>query len=201
MKRPKQEKTLVLIKPDGIQRSLIGEVIRRYERVGLKLVALKMLVPDASLIEKHYLIDPLWKQKVGEKSIKSHKEKGLVPLAEDPLKIADTILERLKKYLTSGPVIAMIWQGAHAIKIVRKITGGTEPLSTDVGTIRGDFVVDSYEIADFSNRSIRNIVHASTDSEEQAGKEIELWFPEGPINYFLVQEKILYDVNLDGILE
>ena len=201
MKRPKQEKTLVLIKPDGIQRSLIGEVIRRYERVGLKLVALKMLVPDASLIEKHYLIDPLWKQKVGEKSIKSYKEKGLVPPAEDPLKIADTILERLKKYLTSGPVIAMVWQGAHAIKIVRKITGGTEPLSTDVGTIRGDFVVDSYEIADFSNRSIRNIVHASTDSEEQAGKEIELWFPEGPINYFLVQEKILYDVNLDGILE
>ncbi|MDP2705105.1 MAG: nucleoside-diphosphate kinase [Patescibacteria group bacterium] len=201
MKRPKQEKTLVLIKPDGIQRSLIGEVVRRYERVGLKLVALKMLVPDASLIEKHYLIDPSWKQKVGEKSIKSYKEKGLVPPAEDPLKIADTILERLKKYLTSGPVIAMVWQGAHAIKIVRKITGGTEPLSTDVGTIRGDFVVDSYEIADFSNRSIRNIVHASTDSEEQAGKEIELWFPEGPISYSLVQEKILYDVNLDGILE
>lgn len=201
MKHLKEEKTLVLIKPDGIQRSLIGEVIHRYERVGLKLIALKMLVPDVTLIEKHYLIDPSWKQKVGEKSIASYKAKGLVPPSLDPIKIADSVLERLKKYLTSGPAIAMVWQGAHAIKIVRKITGGTEPLSTDVGTIRGDFVIDSYELSDFSNRSIRNIVHASTDNQEQAEKEIDLWFPEGLVDYFLIQEKILYDVNLDGISE
>lgn len=195
------ERTLVIIKPDGVQRSLIGEIIKRYERAGLKMVALKMLVSNEAQVEKHYLIDPEWIQKVGEKSIASYAKKGLEPPTNDPKELGNRVLARLKKYMTSGPVIAMIWQGNQAVGIVRKITGGTEPLTSDVGTIRGDFTMDSYQIADMDNRPIRNLIHASGALDE-AAKEIELWFaPAEIIGYRLVQEQILYDVNLDGILE
>ncbi len=201
MKNPKQERTLILIKPDGIQRSLIGEIIKRYERSGLKLVGIKMVVPAAEHIEKHYTIDPEWRRITGEKTIKSYKDKGINPPSEDPLAITAVILNNLKKYMSSGPVIAMIWQGIHAVKISRKITGGTEPLTSDVGTIRGDFVLDSYQLSDADGRAVRNLIHASGSADE-ANKEIDLWFdPEEIINYRLIQEQILYDVNLDGILE
>ncbi len=197
----KNERTLVLIKPDGIQRTLIGEIIKRYERIGLKLVGLKMLVPDKKMVEKHYTLDPEWRRITGEKTIESYKKKGLQPPSEDPLEITAVILENLKRYMSSGPVIAMIWQGVHAVKIVRKITGGTEPLTSDIGTIRGDFVMDSYQLSDQDGRAVRNLIHAS-GSVEEAKNEIALWFNEKEIiNYRLVQEQILYDVNLDGILE
>jgi nucleoside-diphosphate kinase len=92
-------------------------------------------------------------------------------------------------------------QGAHAVQIVRKVTGGTEPLTSDVGTIRGDFVLDSYQMADTDGRAVRNLIHAS-GSIEEAEKEIKHWFEkEELVNYRLVQEQILYDVNLDGLLE
>lgn len=198
---PKEERTLVLIKPDGIQRTLIGEIIGRYERVGLKLCAMKMVVSTEEHVEKHYTLDPNWRRVTGEKTIKGYKDKGLTPPSEDPLEITAKILANLKKYMTSGPVLAMVWQGAHAVKIVRKITGGTEPLSTDVGTIRGDFVLDSYQMSDVDGRAIRNLIHAS-GSVEEANMEIGHWFKEDEIvNYRLVQEGIMYDVNLDGILE
>lgn len=201
MQHPKHEKTLVLIKPDGIQRTLIGEITRRYERSGLKLVGLKMLVPTAEQIEKHYLLHPGWKRAVGEKAIESYIKKGQRPPSTDPLKVGGQVIERLKKYLTSGPVVAMVWQGAHAVAIIRKITGGTEPLSSDVGTVRGDFVIDSYIMADTDDRAIRNLIHASGTVPE-AEKEIAHWFsPKEIIKYRLVSEQILYDVNLDGILE
>ncbi len=168
---PKKERTFVAIKPDGVQRGLIGEVIKRLERVGLKLVALKMLVPESPHIERHY-------EKINEK-----------------------IRKHLVKFMTSGPVIAMVWEGAHSVQIVRKIVGSTEPLTSDMGTIRGDFVLDSYAMSDTDGRSVRNIIHASGNVEE-ANAEINLWFtPKELINYRLVQEEILYDVNLDGILE
>ena len=197
----KKEKTLILIKPDGIQRSLIGEIIKRYERSGLKLIGIKMIAPTADRIEKHYTADTEWRRVTGEKTIKSYKDKGLAPPSEDPLEITAIILNNLKKYMASGPVIAMVWQGVHAVKIARKITGGTEPLTSDVGTIRGDFVLDSYQLSDADGRAVRNLIHAS-GSVDEANKEIKLWFqPEEIINYRLVQEQILYDVNLDGILE
>jgi len=197
----KRERTLVLIKPEGIQRGLIGEVIHRYERTGLKLVGLKFLVPTKELVEKHYLSDPNWKTKTGEKSILAYKEKGLEPSETDPEKMGQRVLENLKKYLTCGPVVAMVWQGMNAVKIVRKITGGTEPLTSDVGTIRGDLTIDSYQVADLDNRAVRNLIHSS-GSVEEAQREISLWFkPEELINYRLINESILYDVNLDGILE
>lgn len=198
---PKTERTLVIIKPDGVQRSLIGEIISRYERVGLKLVALKMMVPTPEHIETHYTLDPEWRRVTGEKRIKAAKEQGKVPPSEDPLEITAQVLVRLRKYMTSGPVVCMIWEGAHAVSIIRKITGGTEPRTSDVGTIRGDYVLDSYEMSDIDDRSVRNLVHAS-GSVEEAENEIKHWFSKDEIiKYNLVQDKILYDVNLDGLLE
>lgn len=200
-KHPKTERTLVIVKPDGVQRSLIGEIIKRYERVGLKLSAVKMLVPTVDQITKHYTLDPEWRVKTGLKTIKGYQDKGLTPPHTDPLKITEIILKNLAKYMTSGPVIAMIWQGAHAVSLVRKITGGTEPLTSDVGTIRGDFVIDSYSMSDSDGRAVRNLVHAS-GSVKEAEDEIKHWFKENEIiDYSIIAEKILYDVNLDGILE
>lgn len=197
----KNEKTLILIKPDGIQRSLVGEIIRRFERVGLKLVAVKMIVPKSDFIERHYTVNPEWRRVTGEKTIKNYHDKGLKPPYEDPHKITEIILDNLKKFMTSGPIIAMVWQGVHAVKLTRKLVGGTEPFTSDVGTIRGDFVLDSYQLSDTDGRAIRNLVHAS-GSVEDAEKEINLWFePEEIINYRIVSERILYDVNLDEILE
>lgn len=198
---PKKERTLVVIKPDGIQRTLVGEIIKRYERMGLKLVAIKMMVPTPEHIEKHYTLDPSWRRVTGEKTIKGYKDKGLKPPSEDPLQITAVLLENLKKYMSSGPVIAMIWEGAHVIQIIRKLTGGTEPLTSDVGSIRGDYVLDSYQMSDGDKRAIRNLIHAS-GSVKEAEMEIEHWFKkEEIINYRLIQEQVLYDVNLDGILE
>jgi len=190
-----------MIKPDGVQRALIGEIIRRYERTGLKLVALKMLMPDEKMVEKHYTVDPGWIKKVGEKSIISYQNKGLEAPFKDPEECGRAVLGRLKKYLTTGPVIAMIWQGNKAVGIVRKLTGGTEPLTSDVGTIRGDLTVDSYDMSDLDDRAIRNLIHASGSTDE-AEKEIAIWFEDNEIfKYNLVLEKMLYDVNVDGILE
>ena len=201
MTHPKEEKTLVLIKPDGIQRSLMGEIFGRYERIGLKLIGLKMLVTTKEFVEQHYTLDPTWLQKTGEKTIAGYESRGLEPPSRNPKEISAKILENLKKYVTAGPIVAMVWQGAHAVEIVRKVTGGTEPLSSDVGTIRGDFMLDSYQMADQDNRAVRNLIHAS-GSIEEAEKEIAHWFDkEELVKYTAVQEKILYDVNLDGILE
>lgn len=198
---PSKEKTLVIIKPDGVQRTLIGEIVKRYERMGLKLIAIKMMVPTEEHIEKHYTIDPEWRRITGEKRIKAAKEKGEKLPTEDPYEITAVILEKLKRYMTSGPVIAMVWQGMHSVELVRKATGGTEPRTSDVGTIRGDYVIDSYQVGDDDKRAVRNLVHAS-GSVDEAKLEIDHWFKKDElIDYRLVQEQILYDVNLDGILE
>jgi nucleoside-diphosphate kinase len=200
MAHPKTERTLVIVKPDGIQRALIGEILRRYERLGLKLVALKMLVPTEKMIEEHYLLDPEWKKNVGQKAIDSYVKKGETPPSSDPLEVGGMVVERLKKYMTSGPVIAMVWEGAHAVELVRKVTGGTEPRSAGVGTIRGDFVPDSYIMADTDDRAIRNLIHAS-GSVAEAQMEIPHWFSKAElISYRVPHEAILYDVDLAHIL-
>ncbi len=200
MAHPKTERTLVIVKPDGIQRALIGEIIQRYERLGLKLVALKLMVPTEVMIEDHYLLDPNWKKNVGEKSIASYVKKGETPPSSDPIEVANVVVANLKKYMTSGPVIAMVWEGAHAVELVRKITGGTEPRSAQIGTIRGDFVLDSYQMADTDGRAIRNLIHASS-SVLEAEMEIPHWFKrEEVISYSVPHEAILYDVEMKNIL-
>ncbi len=192
---------MVIIKPDGIQRSLMGEIIGRYERIGLKLVAAKMFVPTEEMIEKHYTLDPEWRVKTGLKTIKGYQDKGLTPPSMDPREITGVILRNLVRYLSAGPVIAMVWQGAHAVQIVRKLTGSTEPLTSPAGTIRGDYMLDSYQMTDSDGRAVRNLVHAS-GSVKEAEDEIAHWFKKDEImNYNIVQDKIMYDVNMDGILE
>ncbi len=196
-----QEKTLVIIKPDGVQRSLIGEVIERIERVGFKLVALKFEIPTKEKVSEHYTIDPEWIVKTGEKALKAKQNIGEDITGIDPLIFGGTILHKLQSYITSGPVVIMVWQGAHVVEVVRKIVGGTEPKTSDVGTIRGDFVHDSYEVANLENRSVKNVLHASSSTED-AEKEIKVWFkPEEVISYRLIAEEVLYDVNLDGVEE
>jgi nucleoside-diphosphate kinase len=200
---PSKERTLVIIKPDGVQRSLIGEIIKRYERVGLKLTAMKMMIPTEEMATKHYyeVGGDVWLEEVGRKAAAAYEKKGQkspFPTFKDN---GIAIMKSNAKYLSSGPVIAMIWQGNQAVGLVRKITGGTEPLSSDVGTIRGDYAIDTYQMADLDQRSIRNLIHASGATEE-AEKEIPIWFSKDEIlEYNHIQEKILYDVNLDGILE
>jgi len=189
----KNERTLVIIKPDGIQRNLIAEVIMRYERLGFKLVASKMLQATSDMVRDHYSIDPLWGQKAGEKVLAAKKEKGDDVEGLDPLKLSANIVEKLAIYMTNGPVLAMVWQGAHVVEIVRKITGSTEPRSSDVGTIRGDFMIDSYDLSNLDKRALRNIVHASS-SVEEAEKEIPIWFQSDEVCvYSTLRDRVLYD--------
>jgi len=197
----KQQQTLVIVKPDGVQRSLIGEVIKRYEQCGLKLVALKMIIPSKELALAHYSTDPEWALKTGTKSQEAAKLRGDKLWTDDPIEYAEGIRNTLKSFLSSGPVVSMVWQGMNAVAVVRKITGGTEPLTSAPGTIRGDYTIDSYTAADIDKRSVRNIIHSS-GSVDEAKKEIPIWFNQNEIlNYRLVAEEIIYDANLDGILE
>lgn len=203
MEHPKKERTLVIIKPDGVQRSLIGEIIKRYERTGLKLLALKMIIPGEEMATKHYyeVGGDEWLETVGKKARAAYEKRGLKSPYKTNMENGQAVLKSNAKYLSSGPVAVMIWQGNMAVEIVRKITGSTEPLSSDVGTIRGDLTLDSYAMADTDQRSVRNLIHAS-GSVEEAEKEIKIWFGEEEIlKYRLVQDAILYDVNLDGIKE
>ena len=198
----RRERTLVVLKPDAIQRSLIGEIIGRYERSGLKLIAMKMLVPTMEMATEHYMVGgEEWLENVGRKAAAAYEKKGEKSPFATFRENGMAILESNAKYLAAGPVVALVLEGSQAVGIVRKLTGGTEPLSSDVGTIRGDFTIDSYGLADTAKRSIRNLIHASGEPAE-AEKEIPIWFKEEEIlSYRHIQEAILYDVNLDGILE
>ena len=195
------ERTLVIIKPDGVQRVLIGEIIQRFERVGLKIVAMKMVQTDAATPEKHYSLDPDWKRKAGEKTLQSREGHSGEVDESAAIAIGDRLLGQLIRFMTAGPMVPMVLEGVHAVQLTRKLVGGTEPFSSDVGTIRGDFVLDSYELANSAKRAIRNVVHASSDTEE-AEKEIALWFrPEDLLTYETAHERILYDINFDNVAE
>ncbi|MCX6781964.1 MAG: nucleoside-diphosphate kinase [Candidatus Magasanikbacteria bacterium] len=196
----KNERTFVIVKPDGVQRSLVGEIIRRIERVGLKLIGIKFIVPTEDQCWAHYNKDDVWFETKGAKMIESRKTNGL-PVDKPAVEYGKDIVRALVKFMTCGPVVAMVWQGNESAGIVKKIVGGTEPLTSDVGTIRGDLTLDSYDLSGMDDRAVRNLVHCS-DKPEEAEREIKIWFKEDEIiKYRLVTEEILYDVNLDGILE
>lgn len=195
-----KEKTLLIVKPDGVQRSLVGDIVSRIERTGLKIVALKMLIASEDTLWKHYNKDDAWFIEKGTIAIESRKLQGL-PVEKEAIEYGKDILRANIEFMTSGPVIAFIVQGNQSVGIVKKIVGGTEPLTSDVGTIRGDYTVDTYALANSSARAVRNLVHCS-DKVSEAEREIALWFNESEIiKYNLANERILYDVNLDGILE
>lgn len=200
MEHPKKERTFVMIKPDGVQRGLVGEVIKRYERTGLKLVGLKLCLADEKKLWEHYGKDDAWFLKKGTKIMEDKKANNL-PVTKEAIEYGKDIIGQLVKFMTSGPVVQMVWEGNQAAAVVVKITGTTEPASSDVGTIRGDLTIDSYNIAAVDDRAVRNLIHCS-ESAEEGKREIAIWFTEAEMTgYRLVGEQILYDVNLDGILE
>jgi len=173
------ERTFVLIKPDAVQRGIVGQIIERFERVGLRIAALKLVWPTKEIVDEHYPNVEQWLRSVGEKALKGYEKQGK-KVEEDPIEIGKRVKRMLLDYLTSGPVIAMVLEGNHAVKLVRKIVGPTEPLEAPPGTIRGDFTKDSYVSADTLGRSVRNIIHAS-DSKKEAEREIRIWFSESEI--------------------
>lgn len=195
-----KEKTLVIIKPDGVQRSLVGDIISRIERTGLKIIAIKMLVANEDTLWKHYDKDDAWFIEKGAIAIESRKSQGL-EVDKEAIEYGKDILRGNISFMTSGPIVVLIVQGNQSVGVVKKLVGGTEPLTSDVGTIRGDYTVDTYSLANSSSRAVRNLVHCS-DKVSEAEREIALWFNESEIiKYNLANERILYDVNLDGILE
>jgi nucleoside-diphosphate kinase len=197
---PKKERTLVIIKPDGVQRSLVGEIISRFERVGLKMTAMKMVVAKPEQCWEHYHKDDAWFLVKGTQLVENLKNAG-VPVEKEAIEYGRDIIGVLVKYMTASPVVVMVLEGNIATAVVTKLVGGTEPTTADIGTIRGDYAIDSYQIANQDNRGVRNLMHCSEDPEE-AEREIKIWFTEDEIiKYRLIHEQMLYDVNLDGILE
>ncbi|MCR4285952.1 MAG: nucleoside-diphosphate kinase [Candidatus Kaiserbacteria bacterium] len=199
-RKPHQERTFVILKPDTVQRSLIGEVIKRFERTGLKFTAMKMFVPAEAQLLVHYNKDDAWFLKKGNRIIEDLKSQGL-PVEKDAMAYGREIIDTIVTYMTAAPVVAMILEGNQAVAVVTKLVGTTEPLTSDVGTIRGDYTVDSYTHSSYENRAVRNLIHCS-ESPAEAEREISIWFPESEImNYTTAQERIMYDINLDGTKE
>lgn len=199
-KKPHQERTFVILKPDTVQRSLVGEVIKRFERTGLKFVAMKMIVPTEAQLQTHYNKDDAWFLKKGNRITEDLKSQGL-PITKEPMEYGREIITTIVHYMTAAPVIAMIIEGNKAVDVVTKLVGTTEPSTSDVGTIRGDFTVDSYGHSSYENRAVRNLIHCS-ESPEEAEREIKVWFTDAEImNYVTAQERIMYDIDLDGTNE
>lgn len=195
-----KERTLVLLKPDAVQRNLVGEIIKRFEQVGLKIVGLKLVHPTREQAWRHYVKSDAEITALGERSIEGKKKWG-VEVHDDPTELGRRIVDRLVKFLTASPVVAIVLEGNKSVPLVRKLVGSTEPLQSDVGTVRGDFTLDSYEIADDGDRAVRNLVHAAS-SVEDAAYEINVWFkPNELLNYKHIRETVLYDVNFDTINE
>jgi nucleoside-diphosphate kinase len=178
-RRLKEEKTFVLIKPDGVQKGLIGEIISRFERRDLKIVALEMFMPTFDMINDHYPKNEAWIARLGEKTLGTYEKYGIDAMTElgtsDKLEIGKMVRTWLIEFMTSAPLVRVVVQGVHAVDMVRKIAGPTLPYMADMGSIRGDFSADSPAIANSERRAVHNIVHASETAEE-AAHEIEHWF-------------------------
>jgi len=157
------ENTLVLVKPEGVKRHLIGKIIQRFEDAGLKIIGMKQVWVDNEFSKQHY---------------SEHVGKDFYP--------------SLEKYITEGPVVAIVLQGINAVENVRKVVGETEPKSSPPGTIRGDFAHVSFERADSKGNPLKNLIHASGNLEE-AKKEISLWFKD----YELHSYKTMQDYFLE----
>lgn len=173
------EKTVILVKHDGVQRGLVGEIIKRFEQRGLKIAAMKFIQPTGEMAEKQYQLTEAWIKNLAANTRKSYEEKG-TKTKETDRQIAERVRKWLKKYLMEGPVAAILFEGYHAIEIGRKLVGHVEPRKAVPGTIRGDFTVESYEMADNLKRPLRNVVHASGDKQE-AENEIKVWFSKNEV--------------------
>ena len=179
MTHPKEEKTYVMIKPDGVQKGLIGEIIKRFEQRDLKIVALEMFQPEHDDIDNHYPKDQEWITRLGQKTKNTYDKYGLDMMADygtdSPEVMGPQVRTWLIDYMLSAPLVKMVVQGVHAVDVVRKIAGPTMPYLAEIGTIRGDFSIDSPVLANKEKRAIANIVHCS-ETPEEAAHEIKHWF-------------------------
>jgi nucleoside-diphosphate kinase len=190
------ERTLVLLKPDAVRRGLTGSILARFETAGLKVTALNMLVPDPAFAARHYPNTPEWIEGMGKKTLETYRDRGIDPIAEvgtdDPVKIGEMVKDWNIDYLTSGPVVACVLEGLHAIAAVRKLCGNTMPLFAEPGSIRGTYSSTSAVVANAVKRAVRNLVHASSTVEE-AEHEIAHWFTKTEVcAYRRVDEDALY---------
>lgn len=178
----KEERTFVIVKPDGVRKGLTGEIIKRFEQRDLKIVALEMFMPDKKQIDEHYPKDETWLRRLGQKSLTTYEKYGVDPVSKlgtnDEFKIGGMVRQWLVDYMTSAPLVKMVVQGIHAVDVVRKIAGPTLPYKADMGTIRGDFSIDSPLLANSEKRAVANLLHAS-ETPEEAQHEIEHWFGKG----------------------
>jgi nucleoside-diphosphate kinase len=193
---PKEEKTLVLVKPDGVARGLIGEILNRFERRGLKVIALKMVWADRGHVSGHYPSHNDWFHSVGTRTSAFFLEKNVSVQdnfgTTDPIMIGQQVKSWLEDYMVQGPIVAMVITGMHAITTVRKLTGHTYPVEALPGTIRGDFSVDTPAAANTEKRVVKNIIHASGNNDE-AAHEIFHWFkPEELFDYKRSDEDVMF---------
>ena len=190
------EKTLVIFKPDSVARGLVGQITSRFERVGLKIIAMKMMMVDRELADKHYPASRTeFINGMGGKTLENYKDLGIDAEKEfgsaDAHEIGLKIREWLVDMITAGPVIVMVLEGPHAVELVRKMVGHTLPLMSAPGTIRGDYSYDSSYLANTGRRPIKNLLHASGNTEE-ASFEVELWFKKDELmSYSRVEEEIM----------
>lgn len=193
----KFQRTFCMVKPDGVMRGLVGDIIHRLEKSGLKIVALKMVQVDKELVRRHYpMSDEAWVSRLGEKSMSGfdNLDVGAKEIlgSDNKAELGKGVADSLVNYMTSGPVVCMVVEGMQAIDMVRKLAGDTLPFKAAVGTIRGDYSVDSPAIANAEKRSIHNLFHASENANE-AENEIKLWFGDEKIhNYQLSHEATMY---------
>ena len=170
------QQTLIIIKPDGVEKGLTDEIIRRYEAVGLKVIKRKDMMAPMHIIEKHYPMDPDYLRSIGEKTIAAGQK---VKSAEDQ---GRNVVNWLRKFITSGPIVVLLLEGENAVAMARNVTGFTDPATAKKGTIRGDLGTDNILDANREERPVYNLIHAS-GSEEEAEKEIKLWFGNYAQNY------------------
>ncbi len=185
------ERTLIIAKPDAIQRGLVGEIIKRFEQKGFKIIGTKMALPDTKKVGEHYEDNKEWKIQTGTRTIETMKTKGIT-MTETPEQVGDRIRRWNMEGIQGKPVIAIAIEGYHAVEMGRKIVGGTEPRGAQPGTIRGDYTVDSYMVADAKKRVIKNLVHAS-GSVAEAERELKIWFtPQELFTYTHSQMEMIH---------
>jgi nucleoside-diphosphate kinase len=188
------QRSLVLMKPDAVKRGIVGEILHRFERAGLKMVAVKLFSVDAALASSHYPDSDEWKKKVGQRTIDDCEKYGIDLIAnvgtDDPIEVGNIVKHWNMEFLMSGPVLAIVFEGVNAIERVRTLVGDTIPTKALPGTVRGDFSLDSALAANRRKRTVYNLIHAS-GSVEEAEVEIKLWFKDDPmLSYRRVHEDL-----------
>lgn len=190
----KIEQSLILLKPDAVKRGVVGEILHRFERAGLKIVGAKMVLPTKDFAQNHYLMSEEAMLTIGKRTLADCEKFGVDVCenmgSDDPLEIGKKVWEWNVDFLVSGPVLAFVLEGLHAVESVRSMVGATVPLNAAPGTIRGDFSLDSAIGANVRKRTIYNLIHASGTVEE-AKREINLWFkPNEIVSYRRVHEDL-----------